>query len=82
MQITVVMVKCSPAAVSRPRFLNSSLRAFTSASWALIGVGERIGEGFVRKVVESIEGSLGHRFAPVAWVRAGREVRCFPSARN
>ena len=30
-----VTVKCSPATARRPRALNSSLRAFTSASWAL-----------------------------------------------
>jgi hypothetical protein len=43
---------------------------------------ERVGEGFVRKIVESIMmvGSLGHRFAPVAWVRAVADVFSIPTA--
>jgi hypothetical protein len=40
-----------------------------------VGLADRVGEGFVAEIVESIMmlGSLGHGFAPVAWVRAGRE---------
>jgi hypothetical protein len=39
-----------------------------------VGMADRVGERLVRKIVESIMmlGSLGHGFAPVAWVRAAR----------
>jgi hypothetical protein len=74
-----VMVKCSPAAVTRPRRLNSSFKALSFRLGAFqdgIGVADRVGERFVRDIVESIIvlSSLSHDSTSWLWLEPGRKL--------